>query len=84
MIGYVRTLVLDALAFLELSGDEVVDPDAAVGLTESIAATLKALAPAERQEFIDFVEAQAQAAANRNDVRVSRFLHSLPDALGLS
>jgi hypothetical protein len=78
------SIVLDALAFLELSGEEVVDPDAAVGLTESISATLKALAPADRMEFLEFVEAQARAAAMRSDERVSQFLHSLPEALGLS
>jgi hypothetical protein len=78
------SIVLDALAFLELSGDDVVDPDAAVGLMESIAASLTALAPADRQEFLDFVEAQARDAAKRNDERVSRFLRSLPEALGLS
>ena len=76
-------IVLDALAFLELSGDEVVHPDAAVGLVESIAACLKSLAPADRQVFLEFVEVEARAAALRDDSRVAQFLRTLPEALGL-
>jgi hypothetical protein len=47
--------VVDALAFLELSSDDVIDPDSAVKAMEMIAATL-------HEASDDEVEALAQAA----------------------
>jgi hypothetical protein len=40
--------VVDALAFLQLSDDEVVDSDAAVDLTESLTAVLRECSTPER------------------------------------
>jgi chromatin segregation and condensation protein Rec8/ScpA/Scc1 (kleisin family) len=49
-------LVIDAFLFLELSGDEVVDPDAAVQQMESIMAELRDMPKADREVFARFVE----------------------------
>ena len=77
------SIVLDSLTFLELSDDDVVQPDAAVGLVESIAANLKSLPPADRRTFLEFVETEARSALLRNDSRTAEFLRTLPEALGL-
>jgi hypothetical protein len=77
------TIVLDSLAFLELSDAEVVQPDAAVGLVESIAANLKSLPPADRRTFLEFVETEERSAVLRSDSRIAGFLRTLPEALGL-
>src|SRR5207247_2382604 len=50
-----RALV-ECVAFAELGGDDVIDPDAAVGLMEQIAALLHELEPPDRAEFVAFVE----------------------------
>lgn len=41
--------MVDALAFLELSGDDVIDPDNAVQAMEMLAATLRDCSPDERK-----------------------------------
>lgn len=73
-------VVVDTVMFLELSGSELVDPDAAVALLEQIASTLQELGPAERQEFLEYLkfrESQANSAAQR------RALKNLACDLGL-
>lgn len=45
-------IVLDCIAFLEHMPDEVIDPDAAVKMLESIAAGLGELSEADQQAFI--------------------------------
>jgi hypothetical protein len=77
--------VIDLAAFLELSDDDVVDPDAAVEQLEILAFNLKHLTQEERQVFIHFISktvADLETKELSNDNLVS-FLRSLPDSLGL-
>lgn len=76
-------IVVDELAFLEMSGDDVVDPDAAVRQLEGIAALLQELPSAERRQFLGFVKEQADRAARDEDRLLVEFLRKLPEALGL-
>ena len=48
-------LVVENIAFLELSSDKAVDPDVAVRELEGIAAQLQRLSASERSEFLRFV-----------------------------
>jgi len=78
-------LVVDSCAFLELSGDDVVSPDAAVAQLEAIAFTLKEeLTAEERREFVNYIEelATQERAGGRDEARTT-FLAQLPEALGL-
>ena len=50
--------VVDAFAFLELSGDDVVDPDNAVQAMEMLAATLRGCNPKERQALSEAASAE--------------------------
>jgi hypothetical protein len=45
---HLASAVVDALVFLQLSEDDVVDPDAAVDLTESLTAVLRECSMPER------------------------------------
>lgn len=54
--------LLQTAAFLELSSDEVVDPNAALAALEDIAYLLRQLSAAEKETLIAFVRAEAEAA----------------------
>ncbi|HEX4141482.1 MAG TPA: hypothetical protein VHY09_14125 [Candidatus Methylacidiphilales bacterium] len=53
------TIVLEALAFFELAGEELVDPGAAVEQTEGAVRTLGRLSPEEKKEFAAFARRYA-------------------------
>ena len=54
-------MVLDAILFFGLSGDEVVQPDEAVKQLEAIAMGFQKMPLNERHEFLRFVETVANA-----------------------
>jgi hypothetical protein len=64
-MNHLAKAVVDAFAFLELSGDDVVDPDDAVGAMEMLTAELRECSSAERQALADAASAEhaAQIAA---------------------
>lgn len=70
-----------AFVFLEFSGDDVVDPDAAVGASEAMAAELQSASQEERAAFI---RACAQEVAASCDVRVAQFISELPLHIGIA
>lgn len=76
--------VVQYAAFLELSGDDVVNPDAAVRELEALSQTLEALSSTERRDFVRFVEdyAESEHRQGQSQSRVE-FIKSLPEALGL-
>jgi hypothetical protein len=59
--------LIDAAAFLELSGDDVIHPDAAVRALESIGATLQSASPSElsavRAALSDLIAAERAGLA---------------------
>ena len=76
--------LVDALAFLELSGDDVVDPDSAVKVMESIAATLQEASEEERNAIVVAAmrELNAQSAADAPEEVLDFYEHLAAD-LGL-
>jgi hypothetical protein len=73
-------IVLRTAAFLELCGDDVLDPDVAVKQLESIAAELQGLDSEARDELIELALREAEAAY---DPAQRDFLLSFADAFGL-
>jgi hypothetical protein len=66
--------------FLELSGEDVVDPDAAVAQLEAAAAQFQELTDQERAVIIDEIIAIGKAHSNP---RAQEFILDLPGSLGL-
>ncbi|HYE73632.1 MAG TPA: hypothetical protein VEF04_09875 [Blastocatellia bacterium] len=77
-------LIIYQAVFLELSGDDIVDPDAAIEQLEYISWSLQQLSEADRLTFIQFVneEALKAEAAGSNEELVD-FLKTFPEAFGL-
>lgn len=71
--------------FLELSSDDIVDPDSAVKALEDIATALQAATEQEKEAF----RQQCSEEASRLDkegpawVKTAEFIRSLPEANGL-
>ncbi len=79
------TIVVESLAFWELAGDELVDPDAAAEQMEGAVSTLRDLTPAEKAEFVSFVRnyAEEEVAEKGTPERI-QFFRSLPENFELS
>jgi hypothetical protein len=75
-----RRAVVKAAAFLELSADEVVDPDIAVKELESMAFLLGQLSESEKRQLAAFTRAEADRASP-DECR--EFLRQFPEAMGL-
>lgn len=71
----------DLLAFLELSDDSVVDPDAAVVQMEAVAGRLQSLTTSDRRVLTDAIHALA-IRQEREDRR--SFVQDLPNSLGIT
>ncbi len=79
--------VVDAAAFLELSGDDVVSPDAAVDALESIAAALSEATREEKKCVLDYCAAQAKALVDDASVGAAKrraFYLGFEESFGLS
>ena len=78
------TMVLEALAFFALAGDDQVDPDAAAEQMEGSAHILRRLAPAEKQEFANFARHYAadEERAKGSPERVE-FFRAVPETFEL-
>jgi len=76
--------IIQCAAFLELSGDDIVNPDAAVRELETLSHELQMLSLTERQAFIDFTSHDAEDEVRRGQPqRRTEFIKSLPETLGL-
>ncbi|MFJ6685582.1 hypothetical protein [Streptomyces werraensis] len=73
-------LVVDALWFLDSCGDDEVDPDSAVKMTESVGGELLRLPPDQRDRLLQVLTDLAEA--DSNPAR-REFLQSFPFACGL-
>lgn len=74
--------LVEAVAFLELSGDEVVDPDSAVQAIESISHSLRNASEQERQALLDYCRSEAQKLAT--DQKRRDFYQQFGEAMGLT
>lgn len=72
--------VVEAAAFLELSPDEVLDPDLAVKELESMAHLLGQLSESEKRQLVVFTRAEADRVSS-DDYRA--FLRQFPEHMGL-
>lgn len=77
--------LINCLLFLELSDDEVVDPDAAVEVMEYAAYLLQQLGPDERRELVQFAHELADEAADVDpSSTVVPWLRSFSEGFGLN
>jgi hypothetical protein len=76
----VLAALVDCLAFIEQSPDEVVDGDAAVQTLEDGSARLAALPPSDRGELV----ARLRDLALEAEPPRREFIEGLPEALGLT
>jgi hypothetical protein len=72
--------VVEAAACLELSPDEVLDPDLAVKELESMAYLLGQLTESEKRQLVAFTRAEADRVSS-DDYRA--FLRRFPEHIGL-
>ncbi len=59
-------VIVDVAAFLELSGDEVIDPDSAIKTMEMIRSELKEATPEEKKAIAAAATAAAVSACSRD------------------
>ncbi|QDE40908.1 hypothetical protein FIV34_17665 [Luteibacter pinisoli] len=74
----VRALI-DVCVFLEYSGDDVIEPDAAVKAFEDLAATLQSAEPSVQRELRSEISRQASSFGPGT----SSFVEHLADHIGL-
>lgn len=78
-----RAIIWNA-CFLELSGDDVIDPDSAVKALEDIAAALQEATEEEKAAFIESCSDEAeQLRTASSQSKTADFIASLPSAIGL-
>jgi hypothetical protein len=75
--------IVDFAAFLSLSTDDVVNPDAAVAQLEQLAGTLSQLNADERRTFSNFVEGMKKSEKSSANQDRLEFLDSLVQNLGV-
>jgi hypothetical protein len=77
--------LVETIVFLGMSGDDAVNPDAAVGQLEEISTCLKELDGGERERFLATVSEMAiEAEGADGPTERSRFLRDIPKHLGLT
>ncbi len=81
LLRILASIAIDQICFLELSSDEVIDPDFAMRQLESISAQLAALEPVEIETLVSLIRetAEDQVSAERRE-----FISKIPDYLGLT
>jgi len=79
------TIVLESLAFFELAGEELVDPDAAAEQTEGAVRTLAKLSPKDKEEFASFARSYAdEEEAGKGAPERVEFFRTLPENFDLN
>ena len=83
LVDSLCTALVDMACFLELSGSEVVDADAAVAAMEGLGATLLDAPPLEKQTFLSACHCRAERLLLAGHEHSSEFVRKLPAVLGL-
>ncbi len=73
--------LFETVASLELAGDDLINPDFSVMLTEQIAFILRALPEGSR---VEFEQAAREHAAQTSDPVRAELIRRTPDGLGLA
>ena len=79
--------VVESAAFLELSGDGVVDPDAAVQAQEAIASALDEASEEEKKELLSYCRecaARISTSASPADLKRRDFYLGFGEAFGIT
>ena len=72
--------------FLELSGDDVIDPDSAIKALEDLAATMQGATDEEKANFRQACATEAEGLETQGGPEYSEtieFIRSIPDAMGI-
>ncbi|WP_166831032.1 hypothetical protein [Thalassoroseus pseudoceratinae] len=72
--------LVEVAAFLDLSSDDVVDPDSAVGVLEQIAAELARATPLELNALREVIDEKLQASQDEDE---REFYESFFESFGL-
>jgi hypothetical protein len=81
---YLCRAIIWSACFLEMSDDDIVDPDSAVKALEDIASTLQQATEEEKQMFAAVCAEEAADLQNEPGyARTADFVRGLPAALGL-
>jgi hypothetical protein len=84
MNEHLMRAIIQQAAFLQIIGDDVIDPDAAVRELEGLAETLRHLSAAERKSFVDFANRYADFEQKKGQTEeYVNFVRSFPDGIGL-
>jgi len=78
--------IIGSACFLELSQDDIVDPDAAVKALEDIASALQGATQAEKEAFRHACSEEAlrlEKDAGPGYARTAEFIRSLPESVGI-
>ena len=79
--------IVESAAFLELSGDEVIDPDSAVQALESMSHSVRSASEQEKRALLDYCRDQASkldGARSPQDEKRRDFYRGFGEALGLT
>ncbi len=79
--------LIEAVAFLELSGDAVIDPGLAVQAMESISHSLENASEQEKQALLNYCHDQAErlfTASGDEDQKRRDFYQHFAEAMGLT
>ncbi|MBB4606211.1 MULTISPECIES: hypothetical protein [Xanthomonas] len=76
--------LIAAYVFLEFSGDDLIDPDAAVKAMEAMTAELQSSSAEEKEALIQTCAQEAAALRSAShDEQIAQFIADLPQATGL-
>lgn len=76
--------IIWSACFLEMSSDDILDPDSALKALEEMAATMQKATPEEKQAFIAACTEEANQLQHSSlNGRSADFIRGLPEALGL-
>jgi hypothetical protein len=85
MNKHLMSVVVESLAFWELAGDELVDPEAAAEQTEGAVTALRQMTSEEKAEFVRFVNDYAiEEKRQKGPLERVEFFRTLPETLGLA
>ena len=79
--------IVESAAFLEFSGDEVIDPDSAVQALESMSHSLCSASEAEKRAVLEYCRqelSRLSAAETPQNQKLHDFYQGFGEAMGLS
>jgi hypothetical protein len=78
--GFLVKVLVEMAVSIDLSDDDDIDPDVAVGLFEPVAALLQEMSNADRRRLVELL---AECAKNETDAERRAVALDIPNAFGL-